>query len=186
MARPIPVLETERLRMTLPAPAESPAVLDYYLRNRTHLECWEPRRGTEFFTVGFWARQLEGAQTEFMRDCGARFLLSQHDEPGRYIGVANLSNIVRGAFQACHLGYSLDERLQGQGFMQEALARVLTFAFEDLKLHRVMANYQPHNERSARVLERLGFVREGFARKLLYIDGAWRDHVLTSLIRPPS
>ena len=184
MASPIPVIRTERLRLTLPSPAESPAVVDYYLRNRNHLECWEPRRGPDFFTVGFWERQLEGAQLEFQRDAGARLLLSLHDQPGRFIGVTNLSNIIRGAFQACHLGYSLDETMQGQGLMHEALQGILTFAFEDLGLHRVMANYQPSNERSARVLERLGFVREGFAHKLLYIDGAWRDHVLTALIRP--
>jgi ribosomal-protein-alanine N-acetyltransferase len=47
-----------------------------------------------------------------------------------------------------------------------------------------MANYRPENERSARVLERLGFEREGLAREYLFIDGAWRDHVLTSLLNP--
>jgi ribosomal-protein-alanine N-acetyltransferase len=44
-----------------------------------------------------------------------------------------------------------------------------------------MANYRPQNERSARLLERLGFTREGLAKDYLFIDGAWRDHVLTSL-----
>ena len=47
-----------------------------------------------------------------------------------------------------------------------------------------MANYQPTNVRSGRLLERLGFVREGYARHHLLIDGAWRDHVLTALLNP--
>jgi ribosomal-protein-alanine N-acetyltransferase len=47
-----------------------------------------------------------------------------------------------------------------------------------------MANYRPENERSGRLLQRLGFAREGYARDYLFIDGAWRDHVLTSLTTP--
>ena len=44
-----------------------------------------------------------------------------------------------------------------------------------------MANYMPHNHRSGKLLERLGFEREGYAKDYLLIDGQWRDHVLTAL-----
>jgi ribosomal-protein-alanine N-acetyltransferase len=47
-----------------------------------------------------------------------------------------------------------------------------------------MANYLPENRRSARVLEKLGFRKEGEAKHYLYIDGKWRDHILTSLTNP--
>ena len=47
-----------------------------------------------------------------------------------------------------------------------------------------MANYIPENERSGRLLARLGFTREGLAKDYLFIDGAWRDHVLTALANP--
>jgi ribosomal-protein-alanine N-acetyltransferase len=63
---------------------------------------------------------------------------------------------------------------------------VVGFAFETLRLHRVMANYQPINERSGKLLRRLGFVTEGYARDYLFINGAWRDHVLTALTSPYS
>ena len=63
-----------------------------------------------------------------------------------------------------------------------AVRLVYDYAFSALGMHRVMANYMPENERSGRLLERLGFEREGFARKYLNIDGEWRDHVLTSRI----
>jgi ribosomal-protein-alanine N-acetyltransferase len=56
--------------------------------------------------------------------------------------------------------------------------------FERMRVHRIMANFRPENERSRRLLQRLGFVEEGFARDYLFIDGAWRDHVLTSLVNP--
>ena len=53
-----------------------------------------------------------------------------------------------------------------------------------MRLHRIMANYRPENERSGRLLERLGFVRGGLRERYLFIDGAWRDHVLTALTNP--
>ena len=66
--------------------------------------------------------------------------------------------------------------------MQEALSAALNHAFTELALHRVMANYMPRNHRSAAVLERLGFLREGLGQRYLNINGVWEDHVLTSLI----
>ena len=65
--------------------------------------------------------------------------------------------------------------------MSEALRATNAFVFDVIRLHRIMANYRPENVRSGRLLERLGFVREGIAKDYLFIDGAWRDHVLTSL-----
>jgi ribosomal-protein-alanine N-acetyltransferase len=100
------------------------------------------------------------------------------------VGTINLTQIARGPFQACYLGFGLDERAVGRGLMQEALEVTVAFAFQELALHRVMANHLPENLRSARVLRRLGFCVEGYARDYLYIAGAWRDHVLTSLTNP--
>ena len=57
-------------------------------------------------------------------------------------------------------------------------------AFSALRLHRIHASYIPGNERSGGLLARLGFVREGLARNYLFINGAWRDHVLTALLNP--
>ena len=65
-----------------------------------------------------------------------------------------------------------------------ALAAAIAYCFEEMKLHRIMANYMPTNERSARLLRKLGFVPEGFARDYLFLGGTWRDHVLTSLTNP--
>ena len=87
---------------------------------------------------------------------------------------------VRGAFQAAFLGYGLARQAEGQGLMTEALTAAIGFAFDERRLHRVMANYMPTNERSQAVLRGLGFVVDGYARDYLFINGAWRDHVLTS------
>src|SRR3546814_41098 len=82
------------------------------------------------------------------------------------------------------MGYQIDAECEGRGLMTEALRLAIDFMFARFGLHRIMANYIPDNHRSGRVLERLGFEKEGYARNYLFIDGAWRDHVLTALINP--
>jgi len=54
----------------------------------------------------------------------------------------------------------------------------------ELQLHRIMANYVPTNDKSARLLRRLGFSVEGYAPDYLFLDGVWKDHILTSLHHP--
>jgi ribosomal-protein-alanine N-acetyltransferase len=112
-------------------------------------------------------------------------LFPRNDVAGAVLGRANFNNIVRGSFHACYLGYDLDKRAEGHGLMQEALSAAIAHVFgPPLRLHRIMANYLPHNQRSGALLRRLGFVPEGYARDYLFIDGAWRDHVMTALTNP--
>jgi ribosomal-protein-alanine N-acetyltransferase len=84
----------------------------------------------------------------------------------------------------CNLGYGLAEKRQGEGIMREALELAIDYAFKHMNLHRLQANYMPHNRRSGGLLRRLGFTVEGYARDYLFLNGAWEDHVLTSLTNP--
>jgi ribosomal-protein-alanine N-acetyltransferase len=152
---------------------------------RGHLDRWSPPPAPAFFTAGFWAERLEIAVEEFNTDRAVRFVLQPRGPAsGPILGTANYTNIVRGAFHACHLGYQIARDHEGRGLMAEALRATNAFMFDAMRMHRVMANYRPENARSGRLLERLGFTREGVAKDYLYIDGAWRDHVLTSLTHP--
>lgn len=177
-------LRTPRLRLVLPDPSEAAATLDYYVRNRAHLRATEPRLPEEYFTVNFRRARLEENIAAFAGGYGLRLFLELEENPGRFVGVVNFNNIIRGVFQACHLGYSIDADQEGKGLMREALAEGIRYVFEELRLHRVMANYLPENERSGGLLKRLGFEIEGTAEGYLFINGEWRDHVLTSLVNP--
>lgn len=178
-----PELRTDRLVVRLAILEDVPEIVDYYLRNKEHMRPWSPQWPNQFHTESYWRQQVHSAAFEFTegRSCRCFLFLPKSN---RVIGVANLSNIVRGVFQACHLGYSLDERHVGHGYMTEGLEALIAYAFADLRLRRIMANYIPWNRRSHRVLERLGFVIEGYAKGYLRIDGQWQDHVLTSLTNP--
>ena len=176
-----PEIVTPRLKLWMPPGLQGDRALAYFSKNREHLEPWEPARPDGFYSRGFWEVRLEQNRDEYAAGTSMRLFVEYE---GHFIGTCNFSNIVRGAFQACHLGYAVAADRQGKGLMFEALNAALPFAFEHLGVHRIMANYQPHNLRSGRLLRRLDFVVEGYARDYLFIGGAWRDHVLTARINP--
>lgn len=178
-------IPTPRLLLATASTKHAGRLLQYAVDNRDHLAAWEPRRAESYFAESFWSVEMERAEEEHAAGSSLRLILLDAANPeGPALGLCNFRNIVRGAFQACHLGYSLDHRHQGRGLMFEALDAAIVYVFDSLCLHRVMANYIPANERSARLLSRLGFEREGLARDYLFIDGRWQDHVLTSRINP--
>lgn len=175
------LLKTHRLVLSAPDTADADRLLDYYRRNQLYFRPWEPRRDEMFHTRAGMADRIAGWRDAMGRQQSLHLLLRVPDT-GIVVGECGFTNIVRGPFQACHLGFALCSGAEGQGLMYEALQRALDFVFTELGLHRVMANYRPENTRSERLLARLGFEREGRARAYLHIDGQWRDHILTSLI----
>jgi ribosomal-protein-alanine N-acetyltransferase len=190
----LPELHTERLTVRLARPGMQAAMARFLAENYPgHLDKWSPPAAPGFFTESFWRERLAIAVEEFQAGRAARFVLQLRGAGPReaaaelnsaIVGTCNYTNIVRGPFQACHLGYQIARDLEGKGLMAEALRATNAFAFDSMRLHRIMANHRPENERSARLLERLGFLPEGLAKDYLFINGAWCDHVLTSLTHP--
>ena len=179
--RELPVLHTARLTLRLAEAEDAAAILRYFVENREHLAPSRPAMDAEFFTEAFWQTQAHAARGEFRAGRSVRFFLWEQE---RVVGNANFTQIVRGAAQYCVLGYGIAADRQGLGLMREGLQAGIGYVFSDLKLHRVMANYVPSNQRSGALLRRLGFRVEGYARDYLFLEGAWRDHVLTALTNP--
>jgi len=92
------------------------------------------------------------------------------------LGVFNLSQIYRGNFGSAYLGYYGHAGFAGRGYMREGLDLVVRYAFGKLGLHRIEANIQPGNPKSIALVERCGFIREGFSPRYLKVAGRWRDH----------
>lgn len=95
---------------------------------------------------------------------------------GAIAGMVNINSIIRGRFQCGSLSYAAFAPTAGHGYMTEGLGLAVRYAFERLRLHRLEACIQPGNHASLRLVQRLGFRREGYSPELLFIDGAWRDH----------
>jgi ribosomal-protein-alanine N-acetyltransferase len=185
------ILETPRLVLRPPRAGDGERLVAFAADNREHFAPWEVDHPPEYFTTAYWDRQVEQMAEEIRAGRLLPFLLLDREgREGPVRGRCTFSNIVRGPFQAAYLGFGLAREAVGKGLMEEALRAAIDHCFEGLRLHRIMANYMPGNARSGRLLRKLGFVPEGYARDYLYLAGAWQDHVLTALTndrwRPPS
>jgi len=147
-------------------------------RNCEWLTKWEPTKPPSQPDI------IEDSAAFFSR-CGARQRERQLGAgyafgifvDGDFSGEMNLSSVQRGPFQNAYVGYWIDEKHAGNGYMPEALVLLCNSAFEDLHLHRVQVSIIPRNTASRRVVEKLGIRDEGVAQRYLEINGTWEDHI---------
>ncbi|WP_019217282.1 GNAT family N-acetyltransferase [Legionella tunisiensis] len=92
------------------------------------------------------------------------------------VGVFNINEIVRTAFQSAYLGFYVVSSQAGKGYMSLGLRLILEKAFTDLSLHRLEANIQPQNQASISLVRNNGFRKEGFSPRYLKINERWCDH----------
>lgn len=167
-------LTTKRLILRPPQLQDLIGLKAFEKRNKTHLDPWGK-------AVGPAANRLASSIQDMAEGRSIRFFLFSKEDPQTMIGMCNFTQIFRGVFQACSLGYKIDKDYEGQGLMFEALQCTIRYIFEGAGLHRIEANYMPRNSRSANTLENLGFAIEGYAKNYLLINDKWEDHILTAL-----
>lgn len=81
------------------------------------------------------------------------------------------------------IGYMLDPDYHGKGLITEAVKSVVTYGFDQMKLHSIEAIIDPGNVGSAVVLEKNGFVREAHLKENEFYDGRFLDTVIYSLLK---
>jgi ribosomal-protein-alanine N-acetyltransferase len=147
--------------------------------SREWLEPWEPlgEPGTPDPVADQEAFKARCGAWERQRHFDAAYGFGIFLKKGPFIGEVSLGSVQRGPFQSANVGYWIDEAHAGNGYMPEAVAVVLRYAFEELGLHRVEAAIVPRNARSRRVTEKLGMRDEGTSQRFLQIRGVWEDHV---------
>lgn len=187
-------ITTPRLRLLAGEPDLAGPVREFQLRNRLHFARWDPPTAEAFYTLEAQALRVQQGLAAFHADTAYRYWLIDASSAGgarlpahavEVVGSIHFSQVSRGAFQNAMLGYALDEAHVGRGLVTEALRAGIAEMFSPrVNLHRIQAAYRPENARSGAVLERLGFTFEGLAPRYLYIDGAWRDHRVMSLLNP--
>ena len=164
-----------RVYLRPPSRADSGPFLAAVAASRHLHRGWVEPPATAAKFGAYVARFGGAASRDFPRAQHLGFLVCRTDDDAP-VGVFNLSEIVRGSFESAYLGYYALAPHAGDGYMREALALVLSAAFQRLKLHRVEANIQPSNVASLALVRGAGFRREGFSPRYLKIGGRWRDH----------
>ncbi|GKX30167.1 alanine acetyltransferase [Vallitalea longa] len=172
------IYSTDRLVLRTIDTSFTKKVLDYYIRNKEFLEPWEPRREPVFYKPISQKKTIR-REMDLMNNLSMlRLWIFKKEDTHfqRIIGTVSFSNIVRGCFKSCFLGYKLDKDEINKGYICEAIERGIHVMFEDYKLHRIEANIIPRNIPSIKVVTKLGFENEGLSKKYLMINGTWEDH----------
>lgn len=176
-----PVIHGAGLMLRTAAMADYPAWSALREESRQFLAPWEPIWAADELSRTAFRRRLKRYARDIREDQGYPFLVFREAD-GALLGGLTLAYVRRGVTQSCSLGYWMGARHAGRGIMTAAVRAVLPFAFSTLKLHRVEAACLPSNAASIRLLEKVGFRQEGYARRYLCINGEWRDHLLFALI----
>ena len=172
-----PTLRTSRLLLRPFADSDGPALFAMH-SNVEVMRYWdsppwrEPERSERFIAA---ARQLAVDGT------GMRLAVERVSE-ATFLGWCGIARW-NPEFRSAALGYCLDESAWGQGYGTEAARALLEWAFDTLDLNRVQAEVDTRNPASYRVMEKLGFVREGLLREDCIVDGEVSDTYVYGLLR---
>lgn len=177
-----PIIRVDGLILRAPQMSDYDAWAELRAASRAFLEPWEPLWPSDDLTRPAFRRRIRRYAEEIHTDSAyPMFVFRQKDEA--LMGGLTLGLVRRGVAQACTLGYWMGERHAGRGIMTAAVKIANRFAFQDLGLRRIEAACLPTNQASIRLLEKAGFIREGYARRYLCIAGAWQDHVLYARLK---
>lgn len=171
-------LHGQRIMMRPLVPSDHSAWSEVRLRNGEWLLVWEPKRSEYIADPAndYQAFERRCAARDRERMAGTSYTLGLFIE-NLFAGEVNLNNVVRGAMQTGTVGYWIDRKHAGHGYVAEGVAALSCFAFDELKLHRIEVCIIPRNSNSRKVMEKLKFRQEGLAEKFLEINGVWEDHL---------
>ena len=176
-AEPLPIIEGDEVVLRTPQITDFEEWAALREASRAFLTPWEPTWPVDDLTRAAFRRRIKRYAEDLRTDTGYAFVIARYSD-GALVGGLTLANIRRGVAQAGSLGYWTGLPFVRQGYMTAAVRALVPFAFNSLRLHRLEAACIPSNTGSIKLLEKTGFVREGYAREYLCIDGVWQDHLL--------
>jgi [ribosomal protein S5]-alanine N-acetyltransferase len=176
-AEPLPIIEGDEVVLRTPQMTDFEEWAALREASRAFLTPWEPTWPVDDLTRAAFRRRIKRYAEDLRTDTGYAFVIARYSDDA-LVGGLTLANIRRGVAQAGSLGYWTGLPFVRQGYMTAAVRALVPFAFNSLRLHRLEAACIPSNTGSIKLLEKTGFVREGYAREYLCINGVWQDHLL--------
>lgn len=177
MALPTPTLDTERLRLRPFTDADADDL--FALQSDAQvLRYWDSPPWTDRASV---ARFMAKCRQMAENGSGARVVIERTSDE-TFIGWCAL-NDWDPDFRSASLGYCLQRSAWGHGYATEAALALLRWALDTLDLNRIQSETDTRNVASARVLEKLGFEREGTLREDCIVNGDVSDTWVYGLLR---
>ncbi len=175
--------QTQSLIMRVCTRRDARMVHRFYVNNLRDFMHYEPLDVKAASTLVYYEKLLEIEYDLMLQKKLFRFFLFEKSNPFSVIGTISFRNIELAAhLKNCQIGYKIDQSRRRRGYATEAIALGCRLMFEDLKLHRVEALILPENIPSCRLVESLGFEREGLLRKKVFLNKEWRDHYLYAML----
>jgi ribosomal-protein-alanine N-acetyltransferase len=177
---PFPDLETPRLRLRAVTMDDA----EDMFRVQADPRVWKYFGKAPPADVDAIRRKIAELDESVRAATGIRWAIVER-ETGAYLGGVGFWHWDKPHFRA-EIGYEIAPSHWGRGLLPEALGPVLRFGFDRMALHSVEGRIHPDNRASARVLEKAGFVREGYFRESYFNDqqGVFEDTAVYSLVRP--
>jgi ribosomal-protein-alanine N-acetyltransferase len=172
-----PAMRGGGLRVRMPMSGDYAAWAALRGASRDHLVPWEPEWAPDELSRAAFRMRLRHYEREFQEQVGYAFFIFREADAA-LLGGLTMTNVRRGVTQSCSIGYWTGRIHVSRGYMTTAVRLCCNFAFDTLGLHRVEAACLPSNHASVRVLEKAGFIYEGYGRRYLKINGVWQDHLL--------
>lgn len=167
------LIKGKNIELRVLIPGDEVELLDYYKSNREYLKPFEPSREESFYTLSVQKKNMIDSYKQFLNGDSINFGIYKDNN---LIGKVQLSGVIMGVFKSAFVGYSIDDKMQGKGYMTEAINLILKYSFNEVGLHRIEASTLTNNLKSQGVLIACGFRKLGINEKYLYINGAWQDH----------
>lgn len=155
------------------------AWLQLQQENRSWLGPWEATPPDGHSRPASFPAMLRLLHEQARQGLGFPFAITVDD---RLVGQVVVSGITLGSARWAQVGYWIARDHAGRNITTVAVALVCDHLLQALHLHRVELAIRPENVASLRVAEKLGFVGEGMRRRYLHIAGAWRDHLIYSIL----
>lgn len=178
----LPRLANDRVEIRPILPTDFSQIVNFFTENADYLEAYNPAMTPELQTETYWRRHLVRSRLYWETGHLLNLGIFLTDKSEKLIGCIEIRDIIKAPYNCCEIGYSIDKRLAGQGYMIEALAIVLGWLFGNLNIHRVHARYVPGNKRSEKLLEMLGFKQEGLQRNAIQTSDGRKDLILSGLL----
>lgn len=166
----------------MPIEGDVGAIIDYFARNSDHFCNAMPRLPNDFFDVDYQISRIKNHDKLNAEGKFFRYYAYLKKTPEKIIGDVSIANVLKENL-SCQISYKVDNAFLRLGIAFEMCSAVIRVLFSETNLRRIELYTSENNIASIKLAKKLGFTKEGVARKYMKINNKWLDHIQFSLLK---